>query len=430
MAQHWLRLPSVSAVRLDSQEFVLLGTGTGVPQGDPMSVMAFCLSMKGVSKDFWDLLQEQLDAPDDACRLLGYVDDYIIAIAPGYERLVMDTWSQALRQHGFSLNPSKTQIWAPTQVGPCDAEFRHLWLTQERKDGITLCGAPVTLAPDSTQADLQTIADSQDLLPHGQDAYVQHFLRVHTDCVLHKLRALECMSALVADQAGAIHVITHILRVSVLAQSVHIMRAISPRLLIDFMQEIDDALLPLLCRLWRLPALTAAQVCILRAPVTCGGFGFTSLAQYCHLIYAAGFLARRFECNGCLHNGQSTCSPLMEIDPVPHSVTPWCADEIYTLQAIERMMEFSVTGALDVTADSLQQGVRHSLARFRNQVHLRNTVVYQTAIDAKELAPVLTRSSRIGKTHTDQVFSVGLRNTLSLAWFLNPDARFGFLADP
>mmetsp|Transcript_35183 Transcript_35183/g.80539 ORF Transcript_35183/g.80539 Transcript_35183/m.80539 type:complete len:101 (+) Transcript_35183:841-1143(+) len=50
------------------------------------------------------LAEEQLDAPDDACRLLGYVDDYIIAIAPGYERLVMDTWSQAIeRMMEFSV---------------------------------------------------------------------------------------------------------------------------------------------------------------------------------------------------------------------------------------------------------------------------------------------------------------------------------------
>eukprot|EP00971_Amphidinium_carterae_P257574 5112758-Amphidinium_carterae.1 len=93
-------------------------------------------------------------------------------------------------------------------------------------------------------------------------------------------------------------------------------------------------------------------------------------------------------------------------------------------------MEFPVTGTLEVTADALLQGVRHSLARLRNQVHLRNTLVYQSAVDAKELAPVLTRSCRVGKTQSDHVFSVGLRNTLSLAWFLNPDARSGFLADP
>eukprot|EP00971_Amphidinium_carterae_P076674 1514460-Amphidinium_carterae.1 len=72
---------------------------------------------------------------------------------------------------------------------------------------------------------------------------------------------------MVSNQVGVVHMVTHIVRTSVLAQSVHLMRALSPRLLSPYMKEIDELIRPMLGRLWGLPALSAAQQCILGAPI-------------------------------------------------------------------------------------------------------------------------------------------------------------------
>eukprot|EP00971_Amphidinium_carterae_P309587 6152418-Amphidinium_carterae.1 len=231
ISQHWLRTPSVSAVILESREYALMTTCEGVPQGDPMSVMAFCLCMSLVSESFWAILRERFPDPTLVCNIFGYIDDYVIAIAPGLEGSIMQAWTQALAGCGFSLNPDKTQVWSPGGAGPTDPTLLRIWQAQARSDGLTLCGAPIAFEEATLQEDIQALADSNVLVPHGRDTYVRSFLRMHTDCVLHKLRALECLGLLVSDDVGAAHLITHIIRTSVLAQSVHLMRTISPRLL-------------------------------------------------------------------------------------------------------------------------------------------------------------------------------------------------------
>eukprot|EP00971_Amphidinium_carterae_P223937 4443567-Amphidinium_carterae.2 len=161
MSQHWLRVPSLSAVRLESREYAVLSTTHGVPQGDPMSVMAFCISMQLVSDAFWRILEEHVMAPHEICQIFGYIDDYVLAVAPGSEHLVLTAWHDALAQHGFSLNAQKTQVWSPCGVGPRDVELRAIWCRQSRNDGLTLCGAPVAFAPDTVQDDLQALEQFQ-----------------------------------------------------------------------------------------------------------------------------------------------------------------------------------------------------------------------------------------------------------------------------
>eukprot|EP00971_Amphidinium_carterae_P044083 867476-Amphidinium_carterae.1 len=429
ISQHWLRVPSISVVFLESQDYALLSTCEGVPQGDPMSVMAFCLCMKSVSESFWTILQEWHPDPTQVCKIFGYIDDYVLAAAPDQEALVMQAWTRALKLHGFALNPDKTQVWSPGGGGPSNDALRRIWQSQARQDGLTLCGAPVAFTHDALQEDIQTLADTQALVPHGQDAYIRAFLRMHTDCVLHKLRALECLSLLVPDDVGAVHLVTHIIRTSVLAQSIHLMRSIGPRLLSEYMREVDEAIFPLLCRVWRLPVLTEAQLSILRAPTACGGFGIVSLQDSCYMVYTASFLKRRHMCHGCVGKDLTTLSSFMVVDLVAPVVTPWLDEETHALETMSRMMNLSVAAALDIQDDALLLGARNTLPRLKMRVHHRATVAYQAAVDAAQLAPVLTRSLGCGKTSADQVFSVGLRNTMALAWYMHPHPTGGFLQD-
>eukprot|EP00971_Amphidinium_carterae_P293744 5831823-Amphidinium_carterae.1 len=75
------------------------------------------------------------------CAIFGYVDDYVLAVAPGHERAVMDACFEALLTNANELNQNKTQIWSPSNQGPDDPEYRRIWLAQTRRDGLTLCGA-------------------------------------------------------------------------------------------------------------------------------------------------------------------------------------------------------------------------------------------------------------------------------------------------
>eukprot|EP00971_Amphidinium_carterae_P152224 3017142-Amphidinium_carterae.1 len=117
--------------------------------------MAFCICMKAVSDEFWDLLHSHFPDPTCVCQIFGYIDDYVLAIAPGHERLIMNTWTTALAKHGFALNPNKTQIWAPAGVGPLDRDFHALWSQQSSQEGMTLCGAPISLTAEAVHEDMQ-----------------------------------------------------------------------------------------------------------------------------------------------------------------------------------------------------------------------------------------------------------------------------------
>eukprot|EP00971_Amphidinium_carterae_P169391 3356258-Amphidinium_carterae.1 len=207
------------------------------------------------------------------------------------------------------------------------------------------------------------------------------------------------------------------------------MRTISPRLLSEYMCEVDQVVTPLLCRVWRLPVLTEAQLCVLHAPTSCGGFGIMSLSSSCYMVYTACFLKRRHECHGYVCQDHTTSSHSLVVDLMTPVVTPWLDDETHALQTLERMMNLSVASALEIQESSLLLGARNALPRFKQFVHHHATTAYQVAVDASQLAPVLTRTLHWGKASAEQVFSVGLRNTMALAWYMRPHPVGRFLQD-
>eukprot|EP00971_Amphidinium_carterae_P223938 4443567-Amphidinium_carterae.3 len=121
----------------------------------------------------------------------------------------------------------------------------------------------------------------------------------------------------------------------------------------------------------------------------------------------------------------------MAFDLTAATITPWDDEERHMLQILTQMMDSTPATVLATGDELLLRGVRHSLPQLKQQVHYNSsdsTVLYQRAADIEDLVPVLTRSQDGGST-SDQIFSLGTRNMLALAWYLRPDIRSGFLAD-
>eukprot|EP00971_Amphidinium_carterae_P033697 663661-Amphidinium_carterae.1 len=92
-----------------------------------------------------------------------------------------------------------------------------------------------------------------------------------------RLRALTSLQEAL-DTHNAQHVALYLLRSSLLAKHLHLLRAVPTPLLLGWARRIDGQVLHTLSEILDLPALGPSQVEALQIPVNCGGLGFHSLA--------------------------------------------------------------------------------------------------------------------------------------------------------
>lgn len=113
---------------------------TGVPQGEPMSMVLFSLGI--------DKLLEEFDSMDDI-EVTAYADDVVIAV----KRVdmidnIISLFSQKAKEYGLSLNEDKTCIGYIRNLSEEEKELlktKSGELKDLRKESMTYVGLPITL---------------------------------------------------------------------------------------------------------------------------------------------------------------------------------------------------------------------------------------------------------------------------------------------
>ena len=261
----WLQASSLGILNNAPEPHCCHWTSTGIPQGDPLSAMAFACALETVFREFRAKLAER---GQFHVRTPCYVDDVVLLTNRDEVDTVFAVFVEVAAAHNLTINTSKTRIFTTHPDGPMPGPLRDLWSQQPRHDGITIGGLP-----------LESAEAHEESIPIGSDSYVQAFLA-------EKLRSYKrCCDVLLQlpetlEESGVgTHVAFVLLRASVAAKPVHLLAALHPQHTTSFAEQLDTVTTGTLCALLRNPLLGLDQLALLRRPVRAGGFGFPAFLR-------------------------------------------------------------------------------------------------------------------------------------------------------
>eukprot|EP00971_Amphidinium_carterae_P184114 3655448-Amphidinium_carterae.1 len=372
--QSWLCRPARAVVTQPDGTRVVLQTTNGIPQGDPLSSLAFACLLRRATKEFlhqWhrsdslqaagaadiavhattadvpldeaasavhqaaDAAPESLESasavpPEDldesahmrlsACPgidVLAYADDIILVLRhPSLASRAWELWKQVLLRHNLRVQSEKTVVYHPQGSGPIDGELQQVFSTQPSQTGLdnVLCGLPFW--------DKRSGAEDTPAIPFGSREFLNAYLMSQSQVFEGRLQALTSLQETLETEAAQ-HMALYLLRSSVLAialKHIHLLRAIPTPLLLGWARRADDNVQQTLGRISDLPELSADKVEALQVPVSCGGLGFHSLAWEApkhHIIHISHVLSIRAKYG----NLASTMLRSRQSHPLPHAVS-------------------------------------------------------------------------------------------------------------
>ena len=206
----WLSRPSIAVLDHYQGNHQLLSTTTGIPQGDPLSSLAFAIALARP-------LKELQDTHPDA-RAVAYADDALLDAPEHIIHRVLNDWHGLIGALGLRLNPSKTSVWSPSlqAIPPCLAEACPT--ATFAKDGLLLCGIPV---------DVHDELPPEGAFPLGHQTFTQTVLDRLRRKLQIRLRALTALIDALGPSSPALHLAVQILRVNLQTSFVHVFRAVS-----------------------------------------------------------------------------------------------------------------------------------------------------------------------------------------------------------
>eukprot|EP00971_Amphidinium_carterae_P348121 6490332-Amphidinium_carterae.1 len=313
--QSWLCRPAQAVVTQPDGTRVVLSTSNGIPQGDPLSSLAFACLLRKATKEFlhqWrrgDTPQaaDAADASDaagaapqpaiagptaleaasaahvedmdesahmrlSACPgidILAYADDIILVLHPSLATGAWELWKRVLAQHHLQVQSEKTVVYHPQGSGPIDGELQRVFMQQPSKTGLVLCGLPIW--------DKRSGSEDTPAIPFGSREFVSSYLTSQAQVFEGRLQALVSLQESLESEAAQ-HMALYLLRSSVLAKHIHLLRAIPTPLLLGWARRADEHVQLALTRILDLPDLAPEKAEALQLPVSCGGLGFHSLA--------------------------------------------------------------------------------------------------------------------------------------------------------
>ena len=206
----WLSRPSMAVLDHYQGNHQLLSTTTGIPQGDPLSSLAFAITLARP-------LQELRDTHPDASAV-AYADDVLLdGPEPSIHRVLND-WHHLIGAMGLRLNPDKTTVWSPalTTLPPRLAEAcPNATFTSE---GLLLCGIPVDVLDE---------LPPEGAFPLGRPTFTQTMLERLRRKLQIRLGALAALIDALGPSSPALHLAIQILRVNLQSSFVHVFRAVS-----------------------------------------------------------------------------------------------------------------------------------------------------------------------------------------------------------
>eukprot|EP00971_Amphidinium_carterae_P207449 4115991-Amphidinium_carterae.1 len=364
--QSWLCRPARAVVTQPDGSRVVIQTTNGIPQGDPLSSLAFACLLRRATKEFlhqWrrsdspqaagaaDIASHPTNAgaPSDeaasavpqaagaapgflestgalppealdesahmrlsACPgidILAYADDIILVLHPSLASRAWELWKRILLRHNLKVQSKKTVVYHPQGSGPIDGELRQVFSTQPSQTGLVLCGLPIW--------DKCSGAEDTPVIPFGSREFVDAYLTSQSLVFEGRLQALTSLQETLETEAAQ-HMALYLLRSSVLAKHIHLLRAIPTPLamLLGWARRADDNVQQTLGRILDLPELSADKVEALQVPVSCGGLGFHSLAWEAPKHHISHVLSIRAKYG----NLAATMLQSRQSHPLPHAV--------------------------------------------------------------------------------------------------------------
>ena len=158
----WLQNSSLGILNNADPSQVCQWTNTGIPQGDPLSAMAFACALESVFQDFRAKLAER--GPHNVSTPC-YIDDVVLLTHREQADTVFEVFREVAAQHNLQINTSKTRVFTKHADGPLPGNIRDMWTQQSCRDGIIIGGLP--LQEDDAHA---------ETVPIGHDSFVLSFL--------------------------------------------------------------------------------------------------------------------------------------------------------------------------------------------------------------------------------------------------------------
>ena len=268
----WLSRPSVAVLEHADGHNSSLLTTSGIPQGDPMSSLAFAVTLARPLRALAE------DHPDSLA--VAYADDMLLSAPSSVIHRVINTWQDAISRIDLSLNQSKVAVWAPRLDAMPPRLAEACPFATFASDGVVLCGLPVDVGPPPDIA-----------LPLGKASFTQTFLKAARDKFLVRLRALQALVEALGPASSASHLACQIVRVNLLPAFTHIFRACSWEVSHDWAQQLQHDVLHWLGELLQCPIVGPAAQLTLAMPLRFGGLGLLNLQYEAVLHFLNGSLA-------------------------------------------------------------------------------------------------------------------------------------------
>ena len=259
----------------------------GLAQGDPLSAFLFAYFIAEVLLDAQSELQEGL-------TICAYIDDVIVAGECQLVELALPQIFHHLECACLPPNPTKTQVWMPSE--PLGLDLPLLSSMQTSESGIMICGHALSANPD------------EDLLPLGSPEFVDAWC-VHR--VAEEKKMCARLLSLVRVKKGPYGLQTAVMLFRMLwpARINHMLRALPVFFLFSLVEPMHDLLLATFCSLLGVEHLSASQFDVACLPRKMGGLGFCDLR-------VSSLITRL-----------SAIATLICMDNVPPIVATWHAQE-------------------------------------------------------------------------------------------------------
>ena len=198
-------------------------------------------------------------------RTLSYMDDTVLAGPADDIADMIQALPRALEHSGLSLQPQKTQLWAPRS----DQITQHPGLRlihAKMKDprGLIILGE--TLGEDPT-----------DPYPLGNETFIQDHLRDVTNSVANDLRKIAVLPDKLEGDTAGFQVAWALISNTLPPRVVHLLRAHPVEQTQEMCDTLQDALLDTVRQLLGQPTFTADHLHLARLPLTAGGLGLPRL---------------------------------------------------------------------------------------------------------------------------------------------------------
>ena len=250
----WLRNPSHAFMPAWRGGRRHLTTDLGIPQGDPLSSLAFTL-----------LLAAPLQSVNsDSVTAVAYADDVVLLANAADMEAALSKWQSLLAPLGLTLSLDKLQLWNPDGL-PVPSSFLEAYPNLcHCEQGFRICGLPL----DKLDAQ-DPLADT----PFGNDSFTHAFLQDSREALRQRLRVLATFVHHHGPHTEALHVATHILRVNLAARCVHLYRFCPRDIMHEWTAHITADIHDWLHVLVGITTATPHAQLVLHVPTAMGGLG-------------------------------------------------------------------------------------------------------------------------------------------------------------